>query len=65
MTGKLYLDMDMCNSALLLFLLSYLEETFPWSMHLLVHPDKMPDCDFIGELMGVRTYRPHMYRTQI
>lgn len=65
MTGKLYFDMDTCNLALLLFLLSNLEETFPWSMHLLVHRPKYQNCDFIGELMGVKPYRPQMHRTEL
>lgn len=43
MAEKLYFDMDTCNLALLFFLLSNLEETFPWSMHFLVHPHKMPE----------------------
>lgn len=43
MAGKLYFDMDICNSALLLFLLRNLKETFPWSMHLQVHPHEMPE----------------------
>lgn len=65
MTGKLYFDMDTCNSALLLFLLRNLEETFPWSIHLLVHPPKYQNCDFIGHLIGLKSYRPHMYRTDL
>lgn len=60
MRGKLCFDVDTCNLALLLFLLSTLEETFPWSMHLLVHPPKCQNCDFVGELIGVKSYGPHM-----
>lgn len=43
MAGKLYFDMDTCNLVLLLFLLSNLEETLPWSMHLLVYPHQMSE----------------------
>lgn len=43
MPGKLYFDMDICNSALLLFLQSNLEEVFPWSMHLLLNPHEIPE----------------------
>ena len=55
MTGKFYFDMHMCTSALLLLLLSDLGETLPWSMHLSVHPDKMPELGNYRRVDGNKT----------
>lgn len=55
MTGKLYFDMHMCTSALLLLLLSDLGEAFPWPMHLSVRPDKIPELGNYGRIDGNKT----------
>lgn len=45
----------MFTSALLLLLLSDLGETFPWSMHLSVHPDKMLELGNYKRVDGNKT----------